>query len=281
MLSSVLFGQNTASIGISFINYQPLCKFRELPYHVGYGAKFDFLSKKRPVFSALDYQIGAHMDFGAMGRRDFHVELNVPNPDVGTMSVRNSTYGFFGKIRFIPSYDANFKPYAELFLGHRNFNTKQVVIANNPDLNPDYESYTTDNKVVFTKRFNVGASLGFRYRTSQKLAIESSCILNLSPTMGALQPLNDLTFIAGQVKYNHRSNYTPILLVNIGLRFYFLETSEYDPSQKRTPSTQQPQQRNQTNQRAPRPSNTPRPTQKEPLKPKPSTKPPKVIKPKS
>jgi hypothetical protein len=271
------FGQNTASFGTSFIHYQPLFSFKELPYDVGYGAKLDFVSKKYSLTKSFDYQFGGHVDFGAMGRKNFSVSLDLPNPDNGTVSSRNSTYGLFGKVRFIPSYDGNFKPYVELFLGHRNFNTRQIVIANTPSLNPQYESQSTFDRVVFTQRFNVGAGFGFRYRTSQKLAIETSLIYHTSVTKGAVQPLNQVENINGYIQYNHEISYTPILLVNLGLRFYFNEKSEYDPNQRRPTNTQ----RRETNRRPTTTRPAPKRDSKEPLKTGGKTKPPKLNKPKS
>jgi hypothetical protein len=190
----------------------------DIGYDQGNGFKVTFLSRGFPMGNRMSFNWGLRMDFAAMDHRDFQaVEINTPVPDMGDIQVRNSMYGFFGLGRFNFG-TGRLSPFAEVLVGHRNLNTRQIITAQNPDLNPEYEPSTTYDKVVFTKRFHYGGSLGIQYKIGSSFFLESSVTYTEGGT-GFAMPLMDVSQNEAMMNYPYSRTETDMLLINVGIRF--------------------------------------------------------------
>ncbi|MBR9917956.1 hypothetical protein GYB29_09810 [bacterium] len=234
-ISPAFAQDNDGSLGIGFFKACPMNEFEEIGYDEGFGMNLSFMSKRFSLSPAVHFNWGLRMDFASMDNRDFEaVPINTPVPDMGDMAVHNSMYGFFGTGR-LSFGTGRFTPYAEALIGHRNFNTKQVITAQNPGLNPEYEAATTYNKVVYTKRFHYGGSLGVTYKIGSGFYLESAITYTEGHT-GAVMPLKDIEQNEAMMNYNYSISPTDMLLINVGVRFRLGSSKSNTNSTPRTRS---------------------------------------------
>lgn len=216
----------------------PQNDFRETEYDDGWGFNWSYLSRGYPYKSPLNVQFGARMDFAAMQRKSFNVALATPVPDNGEYEVRNNMYGLFAVARINFDNASPVTPYLDLLVGHRNYGTHSTTTANNPDLNPDYESVSYQNRVVHTKRPHYGAGAGLLYKLSQNTYFEAGATFTFGGE-GAVMPLKDVTQASGsnEVQFNYTTSATDILLINAGFRFQLYKKYRVRPPQVTSPST--------------------------------------------
>lgn len=209
------------SIGLGFNVACPQSELKDIEYDDGFEFNMTYLSRKFPYQSEINVQLGARMDFGGMGKKEFEVDLATPVPDKGNYQINNRTYALMavGRINF--GYDKKVTPYVDLLFGHRNYSTNTYITADNPALNPDYETTTVNNRIVFTKRMHYGAGVGVNYKLNENVSIESSIAYTFGDA-GAVMPLKDVTQNPGgnEVYFNYTENVrTDILLINAGFQF--------------------------------------------------------------
>ncbi len=212
---------NRGSLGIGIHAACPQSDLKTIEYDDGWGFNFSYLSRKFPYQEPINFQIGARMDFGNMQSKTFDVELATPTPDDGEMRVKNNMYGLFLVGRININDNNKVTPFANVLIGHRNYSTGSTITANNPQLNPDYESVAYNNRIIFTKRFHYGVSLGVSYKANDNISLESSITYTIGDK-GAVQPLADVTQEVGrnEVHYDYKTaKKTDMLLINLGVRF--------------------------------------------------------------
>jgi hypothetical protein len=216
----------------------PQNDFRDTEYDDGWGFNWSYLSRGYPYKSPLNVQFGARMDFAAMRSKSFDVELATPVPDNGTYAVRNNMYGLFAVARINLDNRTPVTPYVDLLVGHRNYGTHSTTTANNPDLNPDYESVSYQNRVVHTKRLHYGAGAGLLYKLGRSTYFEAGATFTFGGE-GAVMPLKDVTQAAGsnEVAFNYTTSATDILLINAGFRFQLFKRYRVTPPNVTTPNT--------------------------------------------
>ncbi len=213
--------EKRGNFGIGFNAACPQSELKDAKYDDGFEMNLTWLSRKFPYQSDINLQLGVRMDFGGMKSKEFEVELNTPVPDVGTMQISNSTFSFMGVGRINFGYDKKLTPYIDLYVGQRNYNTSSYLTANNPNLNPEYETTASQRRVVFTDRFHYGGGIGVNYKIGQNVALETSIAYTFGGA-GAVMPLVDVTQAAGgnEIKYTYSENIkTDILLINAGFQF--------------------------------------------------------------
>ena len=174
-----------------------------------------------------------------------------------------------GRINF--GYNTKVTPYVDLLFGHRNYSTNTYIAANNPELNPDYETTTIKNRIVFTQRMHYGAGVGVNYKLNENVSIESSIAYTFGDA-GAVMPLKDVTQNPGgnEVYFDYTKNVkTDILLINAGFQFQLWK--RYRTS---TPRSTQPNTPTNTRYKDP-PTQTSPKTSDPILKDKPKTEPAK------
>lgn len=274
LLSSAQAQERSFSLGIGYFGACPQNQLDDIGYDDGFGLNLNFLSRPYPIGSGSSWQVGMRIDMAAMDNRNFGtVPLNTPVADLAELKVSNGMSGVFGQFRYTMG-EARLKPYIDLLVGFRSFNTKQTLNAMQPELNPDYEESTLYDKVVYTDRFAYGGSFGLQYRISKYVILESS-ITYTEGGSGAVMPLDDVFREGELMRYPHSISQTDMLLIDLGVRFqlYRLElNSGGSTTPSRTPSYRNtvPDTQDTRDQRDP----TPDPPKKK-LEVKPPTEPKK------
>lgn len=247
-LPVALFAQdkiNKGSLGIGFHLACPQSEIGAIDYDHGFGINFSYLSTKFPYKSPVNFQIGTRMDFAHMQTRKFEsIALAADDGPIiigdATIKAGNRMYGLFleGRINFTPE-DQKITPYISLLAGHRNYSTYQVLSLNQPNYNPERESESITERVVHTKRFHYGGTVGVCYKVNQSISLESSVTYTYG-NKGAVLPLKDIERADGsnEVHYdNYQTVKTDILLINAGIRFQLFKQYQYNPINT-TPSNQ-------------------------------------------
>ena len=264
------------SLGLGLFKACPQNGLEAINYDDGWGFKLTYLSRDIGLGDAWNLQFGAHMDISSMDSREFEpVTLNTPVADLGNLKVKNSMLGLFGVARL--SYgQGSVRPFVEGLIGERSFNTKQIITAQSPGLNPEYESQTIFDQVVYTDRFHYGGSIGVSYQMNRSIIFETS-ITYTEGTVGAVMPLQDI-YQQGQVlRYPHKLSETDMLLINAGIRFQFYKRT-YTPRPPSYPSSTPTKTKtiDRTEDSNPPPPPPPPKTPKKKLEVKPDTKPKKI-----
>lgn len=226
------------TLGIGLHLACPQGELRDIEYDDGWGLNLSYLTRGYPYQSPINVQFGARMDFAAMNHKDFTVDINTPVPDDANMEVRNNMYGLLALGRMNFGYNQKVTPYVDFLAGHRNYGTHNTITANNPELNPDYESISYTNRVVFTKRFHYGMGIGATYELTENVLLEAGATYTVGG-VGAAMPLPDVNQANGsnEVIYEYSEVRTDILLINTGFRFkLYKHYRTYNPSET-TPST--------------------------------------------
>ena len=244
--TSNVLAQNSAlvskgSLGVGFHIACPQNDFYDINYDEGFGLNLSYLSRKYPFKSKLNFQIGLQMDFANMQSKDFK-EIELADPGIignATIQVSNKMYGGFlvGRINF-GNDDDKVVPYINLLAGHRNFNTTQYISLDRPSENPNIESDSLTNKVVFTKRPHFGGGIGLNYRVNNSLSLEVGATFTFGQE-GAVLPLQNVTRRnnGNEIQYrNYLRSETDMLLINVGIRLHLFKSYRYVPY---TPSTPQ------------------------------------------
>lgn len=253
-------------------NACPQNEFKDSGYSDGFGWNLSYVSKHYSLSDQMRFQWGSRMDFAGMDSKEFgEVPLNVPVADDGILRVKNSMFGWFGIGRF--SYPVNrFTPYCDALIGFRTFNTQQQLTAKNPSYNPDYESVSYVDQVVFTSRFSYGGSLGVLFKLNRTFSLESSVTYTWG-NRGAIMPLDDIYRDGDILRYPHTFSHTDMLLIQGGINiqlFKYERTStgssgsSYDSGGRRESSSPPPSD-----------SGSSDPPPKNPLQVKPPSKPKK------
>jgi hypothetical protein len=195
--------------------------------------------------------------------------INTPVPDNAKVRINNYSLSFYGVLRNAWDFD-KYMLYADFVFGPRGYFTTQTITAENPNLNPDYESVTTNSDVVYTTRFQKGIAAGWLYKLSPHVYADFGFTYALGPK-GLVQPLKDLSQDGNEIKYKPKRSDTDILLIRAGFVFKFELSSS--GSSGYTPSPQQDSYntRTRTTTTSPRPSN-PAPAKKQ-IEIKPNSKP--------
>lgn len=222
------------SLGIGFHVACPQSELQDIEYDEGVGLHLSYLSRRYPYKSKINYQLGVQLDFANMRSKQFSdIELEDPNI-IGdaTIDVTNKMYGGFllGRINYGTERD-KITPYVNLLIGHRNYNTSQLLSLDEPSQNPDYQTDTFTNKVVFTKRFHYGVGAGINYRLNRSLSVEAGATYTIGET-GAVLPLKNITRPSeeNEIDYTqHRSVRTDMLLIHVNLRLHLYKTYRYRP----------------------------------------------------
>ncbi len=230
----------------------PQSELKDIKYDDGIGIHFTYLSKKMPYKSPINFQWGVRMDFGNLGKREFENIIVEDNgtilPGGATITAGNTMYGLFtnGRINFLPD-GTKLTPYMDAIVGHRNYSTHQTLSLNKPGLNPEYESSDVVNRVVHTKRFHYGGSIGVNYQVSPAFSLESSITYTFGE-IGAVLPLQDIVRSEGSNEVNY-TNFqrvkTDLLLMNVGLRLHLFKN--YDNINAQRPKTTNSQRENTGN----------------------------------
>jgi opacity protein-like surface antigen len=221
----------------------PQNELKEIKYDEGIGINMSYLSRKFPYKSEKNFQIGVRMDFANMQSKSFDVELATPVPDDGVLKVHNNMYGLFLEGRFNYGIHDKVVPFASLLVGHRNYSTNNTITSNNPELNPDIEGVSYNNRIVHTQRFHYGGSIGVSYKLNEKVSFDAGATYTIGE-VGAVLPLKDVVQSNGgnEIYYHHTQAQTDILLINLGVRIelfkhyrqrYNSETTNPEPSNKR------------------------------------------------
>jgi hypothetical protein len=247
-ISTLSYAQNTAevskgSIGIGLHLACPQSELKDINYDDGFGLNLSYLSRKYPYKSFVNFQVGARMDFASMQNRKFdsiQVEIG-SNGELAiggaTVTSKNRMYGLFAFSRVnFGNDDSKLVPYVDLLVGHRNYTTYQILDLNSPDLNSSAESQSTTERIVHTKRFHYGGSLGLNYRVSPTFSLETSVTYTFGER-GAALPLGDIERLEGSNEINY-SNFqqvkTDMLLINAGIRIHLFKNYSHTT---KTPST--------------------------------------------
>ena len=258
------------SFGLGYYRVCPQDGLKSVNYDDGHGMHFTYLSRKYP-FSGMSFQYGARLDFASMNHRDFEpILLDVPTEDFGDLQVRNSMSGLFGLAR-LNFGEQKFQPFIQGQLGNRTFNTKQIISAQNPELNQQFESVSESDRVVYTSRFHYGGAAGFTYQLNRSIILESSVTYTFGET-GAVMPLCDIYQTGPVLNYPHVFSNTDMLLINAGIRFQFYK-QERKPRSSTSPSS--PSTPKNTKLREDTNPPPPPPIEKRKLEPKKNTKPKK------
>ena len=261
------------SLGFGYFRACPQNGLKDINYDDGHGMSISYMSRKWPVGSWAHFQYGGRMDFASMDKREYDpVLLNTPTEDYGDVKVSNSMYGTFALARFSFG-NGRVQPYAEALIGHRTFNTQQQIQAQNPDFNPQFESLTVYDKVVYTNRFHYGGSLGVTYQLNKYIILEAG-VTYTEGGEGAVMPLDDIYQEGPVLRYPHVFSETDMLLINGGIRFQFYKIQRR-PSSGSSPSSTPKKYTDPPQEDNPPPPPPPPPIEKRKLEPKKDTKPKK------
>jgi hypothetical protein len=254
LVCTLSYAQNTAkvskgSIGLGLHVACPQSELKDINYDDGFGLNLSYLSRKYPYKSFVNFQVGARMDFASMQNRKFD-SIQVEIGDNGelatggaTVTSKNRMYGLFafGRVNF-GTDDSKIVPYVDLLAGHRNYTTYQVLGLNSPELNPTAESQAITQRIVHTKRFHYGGSLGLNYRVSPAFSLETSVTYTFGET-GAALPLGDIERLEGSNEINY-ANFqrvkTDMLLINAGIRIHLFKKYSHTTKTPRTNNTNTP-----------------------------------------
>jgi hypothetical protein len=253
-ISSLSYAQKTAdvstgSIGIGLHLACPQSELKDIQYDDGFGLNLSYLSRKYPYKSFVNFQVGARMDFANMQNRKFDSIQVVIGEDGelaaggATVSAKNRMYGLFafGRINF-GNDESKIVPYVDLLAGHRNYTTYQILDLNQPESNPTAESQAITQRIVHTKRFHYGGSVGLNYRVSPQFSLETSVTYTFGET-GAALPLGDIIREDGgnEIDYsNYQSVKTDMLLINAGIRIHLFKNYAHqsnNPNTNTNPNT--------------------------------------------
>lgn len=256
------------SIGIGLHLACPQSELKDINYDAGFGLNLSYLTREYPYKSKVNFQLGARMDFANMGSKNFDsiaIEQPVDGPTIiGDANVKagNRMYGLFAltRINFGTQQD-KLVPYIDLLAGHRNYNTHQTISLNRPEENPDYESSTITEKVVYTKRFHYGAGIGIKYNANESISFDAGITYTFGET-GAALPLDRITRSAGgdEIDYTKYSSVkTDMLLINAGIRInlYKRYTNSRNTNTGTTPSPSNTRYKDPTNSNTPTKTNNP------------------------
>ena len=232
---------NEGSFGIGTYLACPQNELNDINYDDGFGLNISYLSPKFPYKSPINFQLGARMDFAHMRSRKFEsIELAQDDGPLivgdATIKAGNRMSGLFaeGRINFGRD-EQKVIPYLSFLMGHRNYTTQQTLSLNRPQDNPEREAESITDRVVHTKRFHYGGSVGLSYLVNDVLSIESSITYTIGER-GYVLPLADITREQGssEVQYNnYKGVRTDILLIHAGVRFNIFKTYSYNPPQDR------------------------------------------------
>jgi len=254
LISTLSYAQNTAkvskgSIGLGLHIACPQSELKDINYEDGFGLNLSYLSRKYPYKSFVNFQVGARMDFASMQNRKFdsiQVEIGDNNELAtggATVTSKNKMYGLFafGRVNF-GNDDSKFIPYVDLLVGHRNYTTYQLLDLNSPELYPSAESQSITERIVHTKRFHYGGSLGLTYRISPTFSLETSVTFTFGER-GAALPLEDIERLEGSNEINY-SNFqrvqTDMLLINAGIRIHLFTNYSHKTRTQSTNNTNTP-----------------------------------------
>lgn len=237
MLSLLASAQPNGGLHMGFFGAFPQNELKDAKYDNGYGFQMGLYTKPFSMGnlnSPLSFQLGMRMDFADMKDKEFNVILSTPVPDNGALLVQNTMYGFFGVVRM--SYaPGRVMPYADFLVGHRNYHTKQSISALNPDLNPDYESTSYSNKVVWTKKPHIGFGAGLMYKINDNLNLDLGATYTMG-NQGFVMPLQDVVQEENEVFYNYKTVNTDILLIKASLIIRLKRERTYNPNPESTPN---------------------------------------------
>lgn len=222
------------SIGIGLHLACPQNQLSDVGYNDGFGLHLSYLSQKYPYRARLNYQIGVQLDWGNMGNKSFNnIALDDPNiVGEATIDVNNKMFGSFiaGRINY-GNDNSKIVPYINLLVGYRNFNTRQLLSLNNPADNPDYQTDTTTNRIVFTQRFHIGGGFGVSYRINRSISLEGYANYTFGQA-GAVLPIKNITRPneGNEISYtDYKVSHTDMLLLSVGIRFHLFKTYRYLP----------------------------------------------------
>lgn len=259
----------------------PQNNLKKAEYDHGAGFHMAWMSKLRPITPSKVYNLqgGMFMDVSWLGHRNFSVMLNTPVPDVGKLTISNSSVSFYGVIRNSFDFD-KYAIYADFVFGPRGYYTNQTIKAENPILNPDYEAVSRPEKsVVITGKMQKGIAAGCMYKMSKNVYADFGFTYALGPK-GLVQPLKDVTQIDNEINYAPRKIETDILLIRAGFVFVLNPgTGSYSSSTQPSSDYQSvPERTRYNNSTTPRSSTTPSSsTPKKSLEVKPNNTPKKKI----
>ncbi len=235
----------------------PQNNLKKTGYSNGGGIHFSAMNKLRPInkVGIYNYQFGLFSDFSWLGHRNFGVMINTPVPDNGKVRINNTSASIYSVLRNAWDFD-KYMLYADLVFGFRSYYTQQTITAENPELNPDYQSVTTYNDVVFNNRFHKGIAGGFLYRLNPNLYADFGFTYSLG-AKGLVQPLKDIYQEGNELRYKPTSSNTDILLIKAGIVFKFNNNGSSGNGQ---PSSNYGQDDYNTNTRTRTTTTGPRPT---------------------
>lgn len=222
------------SLGIGLHWACPQSELQYIDYDDGLGIHFSYLSRKMPYKSPVNFQVGARMDFAKLGTRDFENIVVVDDgntlPGGATVTATNRMYGLLGmaRLNYVPE-GSRVTPYIDFLAGHRNYTTFQTLALNEPTQNLEYEAIDITNRIVHTKRFHYGGSVGVNYQVSDGFSLESSVTYTFGET-GIALPLQDIVRVEGsnEISYDNYQNVkTDLLLINVGFRIHLFKTYTY------------------------------------------------------
>jgi len=246
----------------------PQNELKKSGYDNGGGVHLGIMGRMRPATSTgiYNFQWGVFTDASWLSHKNFGVMINTPVPDNGKVRINNYSLSFYGVLRNAWDFD-KYMLYADFVFGPRGYFTNQTITAENPNLNPDYESLTTNRDVVHTTRFQKGIAAGFLYKLSPHVYADFGFTYAMGPK-GLVQPLKDVFQEGNEIRYKPKRADTDILLIRAGFVFKIQLNSSGPSNYSPTP-----QQNNNTKTRttSPRPS-SPAPVKKK-IEIKPNSKP--------
>lgn len=197
----------------------PQNELKKAGYDNGGGIHLGIMGRMRPATSTgiYNFQWGVFSDVSWLGHKDFGVMINTPVPDNAKVRINNYSLSFYGVLRNAWDFD-KYMIYGDLIFGPRGYFTKQTITAENPNLNPDYESVTTYDDVVYTTRFQRGIAAGFLYKLHPNVYADFGFTYATGPK-GLVQPLKDVFQEGNEIRYNPMRSETDILLIRAGFVF--------------------------------------------------------------
>jgi hypothetical protein len=259
LLKVLLFLYSGSALGQGYLSVSGIAaltqnQLKSVSYKDGFGLALAWLSNERKFNDRWDWQLGAHFDWSFHGTRTFNVALNTPVPDNGLLTVDNQSAAIYAMFQLCRN-EGWIRPYWTLAAGPREYNTSQVIKADNPLSNPDFESETTTNRVVYTGRMHVGLGFGGLIHLNENVIVDLGLLYSYGG-VGAVQPLKKVQQDGNRMIYDHVQSSTDILLVRVGFRFslnlesinpgYLYSPSDHTYQSNYPAPTRAPKQRLQT-----------------------------------
>ncbi|MFL5728192.1 MAG: hypothetical protein ACJ75J_01790 [Cytophagaceae bacterium] len=228
LISAKVSGQ--VQMGYYGIYSKAAFKMADQQYRSGFGGSFEVLSPallKKP-YKGFQIQAGSTMSIADQSHVNYHILLDTPDSDPGTITYNNTTFAWDGVAKFVYG-EESVKPYFDVFLGTRSFNSKERIESDK--YITGYQKMTVTNlanKFVF----DMGASGGLLFQLSPNALFDLRVSYATSPSKVNYVNLSSVSKDGNAVNYSMAHARPQLLIFRVGFIFILKPgtgSGSYDP----------------------------------------------------